>query len=249
MVSLGISFQFAYTSHKGGSLVLESRPSVRGVTEQSIRTHNIEASGTMDLREYGRLSLALSHGKDSFTGDELWRHRYTPNAVPFDRRTKSPEHQNRSALEAWYKMDFHPYDGLTFTPYAGWKTVYSDRENINFGVGSTSLVHLYYDDYQWDHFATLGVQLKHESGPWEATLRGGVNHRLGNGVGVLFSSRTIALGVTHFGFGVNYNRTVGTFGVGVARAFRKGTVSLDYDGFAGAHTNSHKVSLNAAFAF
>ncbi len=250
MFSLGVSYQFVYTFHKGEALVDERRASYTiGLTERRIRTHNIEVSGAMDLREYGRLSLAFTQGYDSFVGWEVWRHRSAPNSIPFDDRSTSPEHQTRSAIEAWYEVDFHPYDGLTLSPYAGWKTVYTDHDNLNFKVGSVSQFGVHYDELQWDHFATLGVQLKHESGPWEATLRGGVNHRVGNGRRVIFASRTIAPGVTHFGYGVNYDRTVGTFGAGVARAFRKGTVSLDYDGFTGSHTISHKVSLNAAFTF
>ena len=78
----------------------------------------------------------------------------------------------------------------------------------------------------------------------------GVNHRFSRSDIPGFASRAVAPSVTHLGWMVSWDKTVGDWGLGLSYVI-PGTMIIDvgYNGFAGADVNGHMSSLGLIFQF
>ena len=87
-------------------------------------------------------------------------------------------------------------------------------------------------------------------GLWSVYGRLGVSHRFTKSDIPGFASRAMAPSVTHLGWMAVWDRTVATWGLGFGRVIPGAMViDVSYNGYAGADTNGHVLTLGLIFPF
>jgi hypothetical protein len=239
--TIGFIYQYAYSDYRGG-LLTPDLPIMGGRSDINATSHMIGLLANFDFKEYGRLETSIAEAWDIYNGSETM----SVNGAEEKRSVHSFDDRVFSFL-TWYSLDFSLSQNWKLSPYLGWRSVHvvlNGQNDWGGPAGSTS------DDSAWAHLASLGLKASYQSGLWGFYGRAGVNHRVSRDDIPGLSSRAVAPGVTHLAFMTSFDRTIGTWGLGLNYVIPgKVVFDLGYNGFAGSDINGHTVTLAAVFPF
>jgi hypothetical protein len=240
--SLSFIYQYGYADYKGGLLVVDA-PGWEGESHIEVEAHLAGFLGDFKFKEAGNFQVSLLEVWDIYKGHETaitpWGEVDTRRVDAFDDRVFS--------FLVWWDKDFPITDKWTADPYLGWRSVKVNLMDMNDWVAAPGTLK---DGNAWTHLAAGGVKFKYSSGLLGFYLRAGINYRVTKDDVVGYTSRAVAPGVTNLGFMTSWDRTVGSYGLGLNYVF-PGTMILDfgYNGAAGEDTLYHTVSLSLIFPF
>jgi hypothetical protein len=235
LFTLSFIYQFAYNEYKGGNLTPQGLPLV-GSTKQHAYSNMAGFIGAINLGRYGKIEPSILQGWDSYQGQVITFNTATNTAIS---APPSVDNDFATSLMVWYSIDLPISNQLILTPYAGWRSVYVVLNN----EGT-------YNTHAWAHLVSGGLTLKYLSGPLVFSLRAGVNYRVSKDDIPGLSTRAVAPSITHMGWMSSFDRTIGTFGVGLDYVISPNFIlNVSYDGFAGRDTTFHKGGLSLVFPF
>ncbi|MDR1297658.1 MAG: hypothetical protein LBO05_09885 [Deltaproteobacteria bacterium] len=245
MFSLGFFYQFALGKYTGGMMV----PDEGGLASESdvhVTAHVLGVLGNFNLGSYGRLETSVLEAFDSYGGSET---QIVPALGIVDSRAQDAFSDRVLSLMAFYVNDFKVGENFTLSPYLGWRSVYVVI------VGQTDWSSQARGDLlpnhdAWAHLATGGLKGTWSLGRLNVTARLGANYRVSKDDIPGFASRAVAPGVAHLGWNNNWNRAIGTWGLGFSYVFPEICVlDVGYNGFAGADTSAHNIAAALVFPF
>ena len=242
MFTVSFFYQFIAADYDGGMLVPKNEPGIdKGTTDESAIEQVVGFVGDWNFKEYGRLNFSLLQAFEQYDGTETMY--FTGGGR--QKRSTDELKVRITSLMAWYEKDFLINESWSLTPYAGWRALYvvvKGQNDWGRAPGHTT------GDSLWAHLASGGLKLNYIDGPLGLTMRAGFNYRVSKDDLPGFGSRAVAPGMAHLGYRNNFDRTIGTWGLGFNYATQTGpVVAVNYDGFAGADTQAHMGSLTLVF--
>lgn len=253
LLTLALTYQFAYTEYSGGLLVPQDGvagviDSFSGKSEFDTVSNLIGLDATFNFNEYGKLNIGLAQAWDIYNGNETQYRHLTGGGTETDRRSIDEQKTRVSSIMAWYDVDLPINERWTFNPYVGWRSVYgviSNQNDWSAAPGTKTG-----DDGAWTHLASAGLKFKYQGDNLGAYMRAGINHRVSSDDVPGLGSRAMAPGVVHFGHMTNMDRTVGTWGLGFNYAVSESLVlDLGYNGYAGSDVDVHSAMGALVFPF
>ncbi len=234
--SFGLLYEYAFLNVAGGMAVpaAETNPAREDSRWQS---HTVGILPEFSLDDFGRLRLSVTQGFDRADGHE---------ELGAARRDMDGHGSDVTSLMAWLEKDFQPAgSGWTFTPYAGWRSLYTSiRDRNDWLTGGRD------DDSLWAHLVAAGAKVSFRCGALGVSFQGGVSHRVSGDDIPLFGSRAVAPGVTQFSHRANLDKTVGAVGANLNYCINnRALVGVGYSGMFGKDTGSHTGSLNFIVPF
>lgn len=253
LVTVGLTYQLAFTSYSGGLLVpsapLPGGGYFSGKSDLDTISNLIGIDMTLNFKEKGRFNIGFAQAWDIYNGNETFRvHDPDGSLVRSDKRSADEFKTRVSSIMAWYDLDVPVNDCWTVNPYLGWRSIYAVASNQN--VWDAPRGTKTGDDGEWAHLASAGLKLKYQAGLLGAYMRAGVNHRVSTDDIPGFGSRAMAPGVVHLGYLTNFDRTVGTWGLGLNYVIpEKFIIDFSYNGYAGSDVDVHSAIGTLVFPF
>lgn len=258
LVTLGLTYQFAYTEYSGGLLVPKygvdtglaatSITKFEGDSELNTISNLIGIDATFNFKKYGKFNIGLAQAWDIYNGNETQYRYMGDGTIAKDRRSADELKTRVSSIMAWYDIDLPINDCWTFNPYVGWRSVYAVVSNQNDWTAAPGAKTG--DDGEWAHLASAGLKLKYQADLLGLYARAGINHRVSSDDIPGLGSRAMAPGVVHFGHMTNMDRTVGSWGLGLNYVVSdKFIFDLGYNGYAGSDVDVHSAMGTLIFPF
>ena len=253
LVTLALTYQFAYTEYSGGLLVPKDGvagviDSFSGKSDINTISNLIGLDATFNFKEYGKFNIGFAQAWDIYNGNETQYQHLTGGGLVSDKRSIDEQKTRVSSIMAWYDVDLPINDCWTFNPYVGWRAIYAVISNQNDWASAPGAKTG--DDGEWAHLASAGFKFKYQADRLGMYLRAGVNHRVSSDDIPGLGSRAMAPGVVHFGHMTNMDRTVGTWGLGFNYVVsEKFILDLGYNGYAGSDVDVHSAMGTLIFPF
>ncbi|MDR1084374.1 MAG: hypothetical protein LBP22_05795 [Deltaproteobacteria bacterium] len=240
-VSLSWIYQYTFGHYRGGLLVPDL-PAFDGRSDLSLSSSMTGVIADFFLGRAGHLNVNFLVAWDSFSGQETM-------TTPFGRETRSVGRRDTrlGSVTAWYEIPFDLGQGLTLSPYAGWRTIRACLRGLAVWTeppGTTSASNA------WSHIYSGGLTLSYDRGPLNWKLWSGWNQRTKKGNIPGFASRAYSPGVANLGWMNNWDQGVWTYGFSVSRAVTDGVVlDFSYNGHKGSHTLAQAGNLAVVWIF
>lgn len=253
LVTLGLTYEFAYTEYSGGLLTPKDGvagliDSFSGKSEINTVSNLIGLDATFNFKEYGKFNIGFAQAWDTFSGNETQYRHMTGGGTVTDKRSIDSQKTRVSSIMAWYDVDLPINDCWTFNPYVGWRSIYgviSNQNDWSAAPGAKTGA-----DGAWTHLASAGLKFKYQADNLGLYMRAGVNHRVSSDDVPGLGSRAMAPGIVHFGHMTNMDRTVGSWGLGFNYAVSENLVlDLGYNGYAGSDVDVHSATGALVFPF
>jgi hypothetical protein len=240
--SLSFIYQYGYADYTGGLLVMDEE-GWDGESHIEVEAHLAGFLGDFKFKQAGNFQVSLLEVWDLYKGHET---AITPWGTSETRRVDAFDDRVFSFL-VWWDKDFAINEKWTMDPYLGWRSVKVYLMDMNDWSGPSGQL---MDGNSWTHLIAGGIKFKYASGLFGFYSRVGFNYRTTKDDVVGYTSRAVAPGVTNLGFMTSWDRTVGSFGLGVNYVM-PGSMILDfgYNGAAGKDTLYHTLSLSFIFPF
>lgn len=253
LLTLALTYQFAYTEYSGGLLVPKNGvagviDSFSGDSEINTTSNLIGLDATFNFKEYGKFNLGFAQAWDNYSGNETQYQHLAGGGTISDKRSIDEQQTRVSSIMGWYDIDLPINDSWTFNPYVGWRAIYAVISNQNDWTKAAGAKTG--DDGEWVHLASAGFKLKYQADRLGMYMRAGINHRVTSDDVPGLGSRAMAPGVVHFGHMTNMDRTVGTWALGLNYVLsEKAVIDFGYNAYAGSDVEVHSAIGTLIFPF
>jgi hypothetical protein len=237
-------YKYSYTTYKAGLLVAD-QDNLSGTSDVSLASHLMGFIGNFTFPTAGNFEVSVMEAWDIYSGEETSYFVDNAGVAHESKRSAGSFDDRVFSLIVWWDKDFPVNGSWTVDPYLGWRTVQVVLNDMNDFTGPAGTLR---SDSSVAHLAAGGLNLKYNAGPLSLKLRGGVNHRVTKNPIPGFASRANAPNEINLGYMSCWDRTVGTWGLGLSYVIPETMVfSVNYFGAAGPETVMH--SATAAFVF
>jgi hypothetical protein len=239
--SLSFMYQYGNADYNGGNLVVDA-PNFAGSSEITVEAQLAGFLGDFKSKSIGNIQVSLLEVWDIYRGSET-----TEIGGVADIRSVNAFDDRVFSFLIWWDKDFAITDSWTIDPYLGWRSVKVNLMDMNDWTKAQGELK---DDSSWTHLVALGAKLKYNNGSLGFYTRLGLNYRVTEDDVFGYTSRAVAPGVVNLGFMTSWDRTVGSWGIGI-NYFVPNVCVLDigYNGAAGKDTLYHTLSLALIFPF